>query len=792
MERTPKRLRDIPSAILFVLLMLVSSQRLYSTNWTTGLGTVMLLALMGSLLGLILGQSKFKGGIAFLLALGYSIILLPILSALVLYKDASLAERTVKLGLQLAYSSVQLVTGQSVQDSTLFIIFAVLVYWIVCVNGGYKLTRGWNFSAGAAPAGLILIIIQLFDMREDNQVYILALYAFLCLLLMGRLTYKRNREKWKKKRVWVSAEANTDINFLAGAAAAALVFLAWIAPVSGNPVTSARIAWENITRPWRDRQQDLNKTIQSLQSNQEHIVQYYGDTLGLGLQAETGNDTTLQVRAPLFATAERYYWRVRTYDLYQNDQWYTDFSVDELFRPADGSLTVVDPQGTTGEFVFTVPGQTLNLVATPQRPIWINRNARISFAPAGGSKIDPLTFSVQPAVKAGGEYIVHSNIYNPTVYQLRNAGAAYPDWVTAHYLQLPSNLPPEIGRLAQQITRGIETPYDKAAAITDYLRTNIRYSTTVEAPPQGQDMLTWFLFDTKTGFCNYYASAEVVLLRSLGIPARMAVGFAQGEYDPPNLYTVRKKDSHAWPEVYFPGSGWVEFEPTGNQAALERPAGGPNSGLTPSSNSQGTPDGNNAVGTPLPLDGGNGAGTGITQSSLTRLTIFFLVVALLIVGVVIAYTFGMFDKLILSIKREIKKPAPVLLKELLEEMGLTPPDWVVRWAYLAELNPVERSFSVVYRCLHWLGQKPLAAQTPAEAAAALGDHVPAAALEIQTLLEQYERALYSQQKVDMHLAHSSADQIWRKSLRTALNERLNAIRAIFKHAPERKKHSDGP
>jgi transglutaminase-like putative cysteine protease len=86
--------------------------------------------------------------------------------------------------------------------------------------------------------------------------------------------------------------------------------------------------------------------------------------------------------------------------------------------------------------------------------------------------------------------------------------------------------------------------------------------------------MEWFLFDEQTGFCNYYATAQVLMLRSLGIPARFVVGYAQGEYDPQTkTYTVRKKDSHAWPEVYFIDYGWMPFEPTVDQPALIRPLG---------------------------------------------------------------------------------------------------------------------------------------------------------------------------------------------------------------------------
>src|SRR5687767_11533052 len=91
--------------------------------------------------------------------------------------------------------------------------------------------------------------------------------------------------------------------------------------------------------------------------------------------------------------------------------------------------------------------------------------------------------------------------------------------------------------------------------------------------------LEWFLFNWKSGYCNYYASAEVLMLRSLGIPARLAVGYAQGEENDDGTFTVYERDAHAWPQVYFPAIGWVDFEPTASQPPIERgrePAGRPN------------------------------------------------------------------------------------------------------------------------------------------------------------------------------------------------------------------------
>lgn len=186
--------------------------------------------------------------------------------------------------------------------------------------------------------------------------------------------------------------------------------------------------------------------------------------------------------------------------------------------------------------------------------------------------LEALAIKVEPLLRPGERYAVQSLVANPTEAELRAAGRDYPDWIRERYLEVPASL--SLSKLAGMITGGLDNPYDQVVAITRYLRENYVYSATIPTPPQDRDPILWFLFDLKQGFCNYYATAEVLLVRSLGIPARLAVGYAQGEPDPTNTqFTVRQKHSHAWPEVYFPGIGWVEFEPTSAQPQIVRPSG---------------------------------------------------------------------------------------------------------------------------------------------------------------------------------------------------------------------------
>ncbi|HLZ11752.1 MAG TPA: DUF3488 and transglutaminase-like domain-containing protein [Candidatus Acidoferrum sp.] len=154
--------------------------------------------------------------------------------------------------------------------------------------------------------------------------------------------------------------------------------------------------------------------------------------------------------------------------------------------------------------------------------------------------------------------------------KLRAAGAEYPEDIRAAYLQLPA-LDPRIPALAQKITANSATPVDKAVAMEAYLRTRYAYTLDLAGKP-GKDPLAYFLFEKRAGHCEYFASAMAVMLRTLGIPSREINGFLPGEYNSlGGDYIVRASDAHSWVEAYFPGNGWVVFDPT--PAAVETPPG---------------------------------------------------------------------------------------------------------------------------------------------------------------------------------------------------------------------------
>jgi transglutaminase-like putative cysteine protease len=255
----------------------------------------------------------------------------------------------------------------------------------------------------------------------------------------------------------------------------------------------------------------------------------------------------------------RYYWRNFTYVQYNGRGWYTgpvdvyNYSPDEVVfvlenKNYDIVRQRVQPLVDLGGFVYaTGELQTLDV---PYQVAWRGEGDAL------GSQT------------AASEYTAISVIPNVTEDDLRSAGTNYPEWVRQRYLQLPGNMPDRIQELAYDLTAVQLTPFDQALAIEAYLRT-ISYTLDVPTPPLGRDVVDYFLFDLKRGYCDYFATSMVVLARSVGIPARLVTGYASGGYDLVNArFVVLEEDAHSWVEVFFPGYGWIEFEPTSGRPPI--------------------------------------------------------------------------------------------------------------------------------------------------------------------------------------------------------------------------------
>jgi hypothetical protein len=289
----------------------------------------------------------------------------------------------------------------------------------------------------------------------------------------------------------------------------------------------------------------------------------------------------------------------------------------------------------------------------------------------------------------------------------------------------------------------LDNPYDMAQAVTGWLRNNIDYDRQTAAPPPGQDPVDWFLFDSRVGFCNYYASAEILLLRSLGIPARMAVGYASGTALPGGAYEVHADDAHAWPEVFFPGIGWVEFEPTVSQPALIRPQATEVTREELSSVQEFNPS-TGALDRDTPV-----VVPGQSLDSPRFLIWLGFVLVCMAVGI-----------LVLRANPRLVAQASSALIVGLKRVGVRPPRLLERAQRAASLSPVSQIYAGWTSWLDRLGPRLTRDQTPFERASIFADRFPVYREAGWAIAEGYAAERYGHADVDPAPIRS----IWRDLL----------------------------
>jgi transglutaminase-like putative cysteine protease len=266
------------------------------------------------------------------------------------------------------------------------------------------------------------------------------------------------------------------------------------------------------------------------------------------------------------------YWRVGAYDRYTGGDWYRT-GTDRQYNG-----TLVAPRGDSQSIVQTYEAETrLGVLPAAWRP------TEIEGIDADRARVSS-TGALRPAnaISPGTSYTVRSQVPSASTADLAAAGREYPPAAAQRYTQLPDSTPDRVGRFTTRLTANAENPYETARVIERWLESNKAYSLDVERPDG--DIAAGFLFEMDSGYCVYYATGMVAMLRTQDIPARFVTGYTPGEPTGDSERVVRGLDSHAWVEVYFPGQGWIRFDPTPSgprenteQGALEdaRAAGRP-------------------------------------------------------------------------------------------------------------------------------------------------------------------------------------------------------------------------
>lgn len=764
LSRYADRWWDWTAILLTLVILSIAYSRLIATRWTESLDVTRIITYLGLIAGLALGFSRFSPRWAALFALSYGVFTVPWRVASLFGENIAWRERLISLTGRLEVIIRHLLEQKPVPDNLLFIVLMGIVFWVLSAYAGYQLVRNANQWSVTIPAGVLIVLYHSYD-ALPNRVWYLAVYLFFSLLIVARIVYLKNCKRWEQNHTYIPPYLGVDFVRLTIIATLVLLLVTWTAPALANSIPAAQSTWQRIKQPWNDVKNTLDNAFASLRSSLGIVADYYGPSLALGRGNRLVDTVVFYVAGSETPPPQgvRFYWRARVYDIYENG-WSTTLQSTRAIEPDELELNFPDMQDnaeTAYPFAFQL-GVPLATLITPYQTVWVSRPARIEYAPNLDGTLDLASLRASPPLRAGEIYQARVSFNTVTIDKLRRAGTDYPEWVRERYLQLPDTISERTFQLANEIAAGEETPYDIAAAVTNYLRDNIEYAETVPALPTDKDLVDWFLFEIKQGFCNYYASAEVVLLRSLGIPARLAVGYAQGEkLADSETYIVRQKDAHAWPEVYFPGIGWVEFEPTVSQPVLVRPLG-----IDPENSS--APPNIPRDDLPIPdfeldltdrelIEGDPSLVGGESLSSIYMLILVGLLIVFIILLIPLIRSRRLHTQM-LSLS--------IALENGIRRLGLQPPAFLETWSRRAALSPLARAYSEINLALNRLGSQPGMTDTPAERAASLATVLPPAADPAKVLLREYQLGVYSPNNSgDLQAAQKSSSEIRSLSLK---------------------------
>jgi transglutaminase-like putative cysteine protease len=305
----------------------------------------------------------------------------------------------------------------------------------------------------------------------------------------------------------------------------------------------------------------------------------FSESVKLGDVASIKENQQVVMRVKLDHRPSKYIrWRGIALDRYSGDTWSRSPSQLKIHEQNKRSYNDQTGQDSVFERDYTIAERSGNRELLTQRVVVEPSITQTIFAAQTLIRLRGDIPQIAQDVRSGAvwargvrgrlQYTALSDVGMPDEKELReDLSTSYTDDV-AGCLQLPDDvgdqirLDSRIKQLALAKTRGARTPYEKARAIETYLKTEFGY--TLDLTPSKRDPLAEFLFDAKAGHCEYFATAMAVMMRMIGIPARVVNGFQMGEFNDVNgLYTVRASDAHSWVEVYFADSRkWIEFDPT--------------------------------------------------------------------------------------------------------------------------------------------------------------------------------------------------------------------------------------
>ena len=446
------------------------------------------------------------------------------------------------------------------------------VSWLLAVWAGWALPALRSPFYSAAPAGILLAVCL--NYTSGDARYLLPFLGLLGTWMALYFTIE-TQEHWQRDKIDYAEDVRVDVGVSASLLMGVLLAVGMMA------ISIPDIRLEDLTR-WLEQvrstpsgpQADvaislgLNRpTPQPTQPPplipavlpQEHL-------LGSGPELSQRLVMTVKVlNQGASGAAARFYWRSQTFDEYTGHGWRTStLRMEDKVRGSTLGQPEYAGQRLIEQEVRLINRASNSLFATGalySADHGFTASWRITL---GEDPQNPLRDLIGAQIQSS-QYRALSYLNTPNEASLKNLSGEIPAWIIQQYTHLPAETPSRVINLAGRLTSQSNNNYERAVAIENYLH-SLAYTLDLPAPPADRDVVDYYLFDLERGYCDYAASAMVVMARAVGLPARLVTGYASGKYDAANdRYVVTEADAHSWAEVYLEGVGWVEFEPTGGQ-----------------------------------------------------------------------------------------------------------------------------------------------------------------------------------------------------------------------------------
>ncbi|HEX8682134.1 MAG TPA: transglutaminaseTgpA domain-containing protein [Ardenticatenaceae bacterium] len=571
----PKGLRLREGWLSFILLLLLLGTvtvSLQAADWTDGLGLLTPVMLMGLLVGVLFAKSGLPGLLLHPFALLMGMEWIAFLS-FSLVEDAPWREQLTEIVQRLSVWGERISSGASNPDNLPFILVMAGLMWLIAYVAAWSFYRNHNIWGALLPTGVTILVNTYYGPSELNA--ILVVFVVLAFLLVIRSNLLQQQARWEASNIAYNPEIQFDFLRDGTVFAVAVVAIAWLLPTAIDQGKFSPFL-ARVGQPWGRAQQEFDRLFTSLNYQGTGGGAWFGRSMSFRGAINRSDELVMTVRSP-----QGRYWRAVVFDRYTSAGWVV--SEQRIVDGPDGGVALPGMLPEAGrELVgqqYTVYAPAGTLLFAAGQPVQMDVPTQIMLS--GPMATETETDEAEVVKNALAQLYARAPLYSGQTYSaisaipivdhqsLRDAPTTYPDWLIEHYTDLPETVTPRVKELAEEVTAGLQSPYDKARAIEQYLR-SFPYDEGILGPNPGEDGVDYFLFREQKGYCDYYASAMAVMLRSLGIPARIAQGYNQGTQLPSGEFEVRMTNAHTWVEVFFPGYGWLEFEPTASEPVIAR------------------------------------------------------------------------------------------------------------------------------------------------------------------------------------------------------------------------------